>query len=65
MVVVDVKAKQPKVEGYLCLATEAFDDDGLPHALEHLIFMGSKKYPYTGSLNFMAGTVMTLLWWQL
>lgn len=28
------------------LATEAHDDDGLPHTLEHLIFMGSEKYPY-------------------
>ena len=27
-------------------ATEAHDDDGLPHTLEHLIFMGSEKYPY-------------------
>ncbi len=27
-------------------ATEAFDDDGLPHTLEHIIFMGSEKYPY-------------------
>ena len=54
-VVINVKAKQPKVQGYLCLPTETFDDDGLPHTLEHLIFMGSKKYPYMGSLNFMAG----------
>lgn len=27
-------------------ATEAFDDDGLPHTLEHLVFMGSEKYPF-------------------
>ena len=27
-------------------ATEAHDDDGLPHTLEHLIFMGSEKYPF-------------------
>ena len=27
-------------------ATEAHDDDGLPHTLEHLVFMGSEKYPY-------------------
>ena len=31
----------------LCFsATEAHDHDGLPHTLEHLIFMGSEKYPY-------------------
>ena len=28
------------------LATEAHDDDGLPHTLEHLVFMGSENYPY-------------------
>lgn len=28
------------------LATEAHDDDGLPHTLEHLIFLGSEEYPY-------------------
>ena len=27
-------------------ATEAHDHDGLPHTLEHLVFMGSEAYPY-------------------
>ena len=31
---------------YFCLPTEAHDNDGLPHTLEHLIFMGSEDYPY-------------------
>ena len=26
-------------------------DDGLPHTLEHLIFMGSRDYPYKGLLD--------------
>ena len=26
--------------------TEAHDDDGLPHTLEHIVFMGSDQYPY-------------------
>ena len=33
----------------LCMyipATEAHDHDGLPHTLEHLVFMGSELYPY-------------------
>ena len=30
----------------LHLATEAHDDDGLPHTLEHLVFMGSEDFPY-------------------
>ena len=31
---------------YVVSATEAYDDDGLPHTLEHLVFMGSEEYPY-------------------
>ncbi|XP_033227850.1 uncharacterized protein C05D11.1-like [Belonocnema kinseyi] len=44
----------PLVCGYFCLATEAFDDDGLPHTLEHLIFIGSEEYPYKGVLDLFA-----------
>ncbi|KAH3800865.1 hypothetical protein DPMN_154508 [Dreissena polymorpha] len=33
-------------------ATEAHDDDGLPHTLEHLVFMGSEDYPYKVSVVF-------------
>ncbi|ESO83908.1 hypothetical protein LOTGIDRAFT_222342 [Lottia gigantea] len=44
----------PLVNGYFCLATEAHDDDGLPHTLEHLIFLGSEKYPYKGILDLLA-----------
>ncbi|EDV28100.1 uncharacterized protein TRIADDRAFT_21141 [Trichoplax adhaerens] len=44
----------PLVNGYFCLATEAHDDDGLPHTLEHLVFMGSKTYPYKGVLDLIA-----------
>lgn len=29
-----------------CTATEAHDHDGLPHTLEHLVFMGSEQYPF-------------------
>ena len=35
-------------------ATEAYDDDGLPHTLEHLIFLGSEQYPYKGVLDLLA-----------
>ncbi|KAK3733082.1 hypothetical protein QZH41_008418 [Actinostola sp. cb2023] len=35
-------------------ATEAHDDDGLPHTLEHLVFMGSEDYPYKGMLDLLA-----------
>ena len=33
-------AESPIVNGYFCLSTEAFNNDGLPHTLEHLIFLG-------------------------
>ncbi len=59
------EAESPIVNAYLCLATEAFDDDGLPHTLEHLIFLGSEDYPYKevredGKLS-MYFTVRTLI----
>nr|XP_018913326.1 PREDICTED: uncharacterized protein C05D11.1-like [Bemisia tabaci] len=52
VVIADVDG--PVVNGYFCLATEAFDDDGLPHTLEHLIFLGSEEYPYKGVLDLLA-----------
>uniref|UniRef100_A0A0B7A9G7 Presequence protease, mitochondrial n=1 Tax=Arion vulgaris TaxID=1028688 RepID=A0A0B7A9G7_9EUPU len=44
----------PIVNGYFCLATEAQDDNGLPHTLEHLVFLGSEDYPYKGILDQFA-----------
>eukprot|EP00794_Sanderia_malayensis_P015886 gene15886-17486_t len=44
----------PIVNGYFVLATEAHDDDGLPHTLEHLVFMGSENFPYKGILDLFA-----------
>ncbi|CAG0915932.1 unnamed protein product [Notodromas monacha] len=34
--------------------TEPLDDDGLPHTLEHLVFMGSDEYPWKGMLDLVA-----------
>jgi len=44
-------SSKPSIRTWLCycdldLATEASDDDGLPHTLEHLIFLGSEDYPF-------------------
>ena len=47
-------SETPIVNGYFCLATEAFDNDGLPHTLEHLIFRGSEDYPYKEMLDNLA-----------
>jgi len=49
----------PVVSGYFCLATEAHDDDGLPHTLEHLIFLGSRQYPYKGVLDLLANRCLS------
>jgi len=48
------KAETPVVNGYFCLPTEAHDDDGLPHILEHLVFLGSEDYPYKEVLDLLA-----------
>jgi secreted Zn-dependent insulinase-like peptidase len=46
---------------YATVATEALTepgvwhcDDGLPHTLEHLVFLGSEAYPYKGVLDKLA-----------
>ncbi|PIO74794.1 peptidase M16 inactive domain protein, partial [Teladorsagia circumcincta] len=44
----------PLVKGCISFVTETDCDDGLPHTLEHLVFMGSKKYPYKGVLDVIA-----------
>uniref|UniRef100_A0A2M3Z1Z9 Putative zn2+-dependent endopeptidase insulinase superfamily protein n=1 Tax=Anopheles braziliensis TaxID=58242 RepID=A0A2M3Z1Z9_9DIPT len=54
LTVVVGEVEGPVVNGYFTLATEACDDDGLPHTLEHLIFLGSEKYPYKGILDLVA-----------
>ncbi|VEN34485.1 unnamed protein product, partial [Callosobruchus maculatus] len=54
LTVVIAEVEGPVVNGYFCLATEAYDDDGLPHTLEHLIFLGSEEYPYKGVLDLLA-----------
>ena len=54
LTVVLARAESPIVNGYFCLATEAADNDGLPHTLEHLIFLGSEDYPYKEVLDLLA-----------
>ena len=43
-----------QVNGYFTLATEAHSDDGCPHCLEHLVFLGSEQYPFKGVLDSLA-----------
>lgn len=41
----------PLVNAYIVVSTECLSDDGLPHTLEHLVFLGSENYPYKGVLD--------------
>jgi len=54
MTIVLTESDSPIVNGYFCLATEAHNNDGLPHTLEHLIFLGSEDYPYKEVLDLLA-----------
>ncbi|KPA36772.1 hypothetical protein FLAG1_10439 [Fusarium langsethiae] len=51
MQVVVAYRKGPMLNGCFVLPTEIFDDSGSPHALEHLIFLGSKSYQHKGLLD--------------
>ncbi|PWN49324.1 hypothetical protein IE53DRAFT_388475 [Violaceomyces palustris] len=46
--------ESPLLNSYATLATEIFEDSGVPHTLEHLIFLGSELYPYKGVLDTLA-----------
>ncbi|KAA1091647.1 hypothetical protein PGT21_036499 [Puccinia graminis f. sp. tritici] len=52
--VVWVDVEGPLVNGYFTVATEIFNDSGVPHTLEHLIFLGSEKFPFKGILDSLA-----------
>ncbi|CAK0856196.1 unnamed protein product [Prorocentrum cordatum] len=52
--VAQAKVQSPTVHGYFAVQTEAFTDYGEPHTLEHLIFLGSERYPYKGVLDVLA-----------
>ncbi|KAI0036602.1 Metalloenzyme, LuxS/M16 peptidase-like protein [Vararia minispora EC-137] len=54
LTVVHLDYEAPIVNGYFTVATEIFDDTGCPHTLEHLVFMGSEKYPYKGIIDHLA-----------
>ena len=47
------------VNGHFVLATEGDSDNGCPHCLEHLVFCGSKRYPYKGLLDKFANKALS------
>lgn len=46
--------ESPLLNAYITVASEIFNDSGLPHTLEHLVFLGSEQYPYKGVLDSLA-----------
>ncbi|CCC69485.1 hypothetical protein NCAS_0C04950 [Naumovozyma castellii] len=58
LVHVDHKSS-PLVQGYFAVGTECPNDSGVPHTLEHLIFMGSKQHPYKGLLDTVGNLCMS------
>ena len=38
------------------------DNDGLPHTLEHLVFLGSEDYPYKEVLDLLANRALADRW---
>lgn len=52
--VVHVDVEGPLCNLYASVATEIFNDSGCPHTLEHLVFLGSEKYPFKGVLDSLA-----------
>ncbi|ODQ67306.1 hypothetical protein NADFUDRAFT_81826 [Nadsonia fulvescens var. elongata DSM 6958] len=57
--VVLLKKESPVVEGYFTVASEVNNDSGTPHTLEHLVFMGSNKYPYKGLLDILGNRLFS------
>lgn len=54
-----IDRESPIVNGYFAVATEVETDNGTPHTLEHLVFMGSKKYPYKGLLDTLGNVAFS------
>ncbi|KAF7632985.1 Peptidase_M16_C domain-containing protein [Meloidogyne graminicola] len=43
--------KGPFIDASIIFITETMSNAGIPHALEHLIFMGSRKHPFKGFVS--------------
>ncbi|OEH73621.1 peptidase M16 domain-containing protein [Cyclospora cayetanensis] len=44
---------------HVSFKTETHTEEGLPHTLEHLVFLGSKNYPYKGFLDLAAARCLS------
>ncbi len=45
------KVEGPMLNVFTTFRTEAHDSRGIPHSLEHLVFLGSKNLPFKGILD--------------
>ena len=54
-----IQQKSPIVNGYFAVASEIHNDSGAPHTLEHLIFMGSQRYPFKGLLDTLGNKMLS------
>lgn len=52
--VVCAHVRGPLTDVSVIVPTEPHGDDGLPHCLEHLVFLGSRARPYKGVLDTVA-----------
>ncbi|CDR94563.1 METALLOPROTEASE 1-RELATED protein, putative [Babesia bigemina] len=50
--------ESPIVNSYFIVPTRAESHEGLPHTLEHLIFLGSASYPERGTLDLLASRAL-------
>ncbi|KAF0978723.1 hypothetical protein FDP41_002543 [Naegleria fowleri] len=48
------KISSPIMKAYMTLRTRPSDHDGIPHVLEHMVFLGSQDYPFKGLLDKVA-----------
>ncbi|KAK5579650.1 hypothetical protein RB653_009335 [Dictyostelium firmibasis] len=50
----NIKVGGPLVNCLVVVPTETLSNDGCPHTLEHLVFLGSEEYPFKGYLDSVA-----------
>jgi len=54
-----IKVAGPLVSASIIVPTLADTHSGLPHTLEHLVFCGSKSYPFRGYLDNLASRCLS------
>ncbi|GFE54254.1 metalloprotease 1 related protein [Babesia ovis] len=50
--------ESPLIDSFYIVPTRSENHEGLPHTLEHLIFMGSSAYPDRGTLDLLASRAL-------